>query len=320
LTFWKGLITGLCLVALYAIISPFSADSKAFFRTRQVNPHLASYDYFVSYLRAENPNGTTVATSEPGTMAYRLGPKFRVMDVLGLVTPGVVDAILHGDFNYVVPHFEPKYVIVSWQGLYQPDEYIGFSGLYQFVGEFDAPYWEASLKHGAYLFKRYDKESTFERANSISESNVAAKFVHINLVPQITPVDGTLCNLARLNNVNLLSGVSVTVSQAVRVTISGWAASSKHLPVGSIFIRLVSKTGQSYTARAKHRTDDYGTAAYLHWDTGYSPSGFSGTFDFSEVPPGTYSMDLLFIEGGNLIECSNGRMVNVSSSGDAAHS
>lgn len=309
--FFKGWVAALVVVALFEMYATLLYQGKEFFLSRNVNPHLASYNFFEGYLRSENPGGATVATSEPGAMAYRLGPKFRVLDVLGLVTPGVVEAILDGNDNYVVPHLKPKYVIVSWQGKYQPDGYDGFHDHYQLVAEFDAPYWLAALHHGAYLYERIGDESAFQRANKLSVGQNEATFLQVDSLPSAKYESGTLCNLSSLNNINLLSGIPARVSQDAKDQIKGWVASEEHLPVGAIFVILKSSNGRTYSARVRHRFDDYGTGNYMNWTDGHFPSGFSGSFDFSGVAPGGYEVTLLFASHGKWVECSNGRAVDV---------
>lgn len=312
----NGLLTGwaiaLAVIALLGLASPLAHATKAYLYTINVNPHLASYDFFEGYLRAENPNGTSVATSEPGTFAYRMGPKFRVLDVLGLVTPEVVEAIQSGNLNYVVPHFKPRYAIVSWEGAYQPNGYAGFADHYQFVGEFNAPYWEAALKHGAYLFERIEDESKLSKINRIDVHADRARFVSAGGLDFGAKIgDGAQCNLTTLDGRLLLSNVPVAVRRSSPSRIEGWASSIEHLPVGAIFVQLRDASGRRYTARARYRVDDYSVGAYLKWKKNQYPSGFSGNFDFGDVVPGRYAMDLLYYSHGDLIECSNGRLIDV---------
>ncbi len=55
---------------------------------------------------------------EPGSFGYRLGPKYTVVDELGLVSPGVASALLDGDASWAFRTYDPDYLICSWHGDY----------------------------------------------------------------------------------------------------------------------------------------------------------------------------------------------------------
>lgn len=148
---WSGVAV---LVAGLAMSPGLDQLSANYFAGRNINGHLTSYDPIMWYLKKFEPEGTSVAIAEPGTFGYKLGPSYQVLDVLGLASPGVAKALREGNFNYVVPHWKPKYVVTSWQGRYNPDQQPGFGEQYELVGEFKEPYWDALLPHGAYLYRR----------------------------------------------------------------------------------------------------------------------------------------------------------------------
>lgn len=60
-----------------------------------------SYDPIVRYLKEKEPKGTTVATAEPGALGFKLGPAFKVVDELGLTSPGVAKKLIAGDARYL---------------------------------------------------------------------------------------------------------------------------------------------------------------------------------------------------------------------------
>lgn len=119
-----------------------------------VNLHLGSYDPIVAFLRREEPTGTVVANGEPGNLGYKLGPRYKVVDELGLASPGVARGILVGDLDYPFRRWRPDYVIVSFRGRYNPHERWWFERSYQLVGEFEHPFWRRVVDRGALLYRR----------------------------------------------------------------------------------------------------------------------------------------------------------------------
>lgn len=121
---------------------------------RPPNPHLAAYDSIITFLQEREPGGTTLATAEPGHLGYRLGPRYLVVDELGLASPGVARRLLAGDFDYPFVRWKPEYLIVSYTGRFSPEDRWWFGRAYRFLGEFKHPHWQADLKHGAWLYQR----------------------------------------------------------------------------------------------------------------------------------------------------------------------
>ena len=122
---------------------------------RNLWEHSNSYDPIALYLKEKEPTGTTVATSEPGALGFKLGPKFKVIDELGLISPGVAQHIIKGDFKYPFVTWNPEYVIVSWDGKYTPHHSDWFKEEYDLVGEFDhQSFWKKNINRGVYLFKK----------------------------------------------------------------------------------------------------------------------------------------------------------------------
>lgn len=151
--FWVGCGTAL-LAMTFVVTQPSGvALTKQFWQGKNVNTHLQSYDPIVAFLRANEPNGTSIAIAEPGTFGFKVGPNYQVYDVLGLASPGVAKALLKGDRNYVVRTWRPKYVVVSWHGEFNPDRQPGFDKMYEKIGEFRHPYWDQTIKTGAMLYR-----------------------------------------------------------------------------------------------------------------------------------------------------------------------
>ncbi len=156
-TQYRRLSRGLVIVGLAALAFDSPTAVKGLARwiiERPTNLHLGSYDPIVAYLRAHEPNGTSVATAEPGYLGYRLGPRFTIVDELGLASPGVARHILLSDLDYPFRRWQPKYVIVSYAGKYSPHERWWFERLYGKVGEFQHPYWQREIKRGVLLYRR----------------------------------------------------------------------------------------------------------------------------------------------------------------------
>lgn len=121
---------------------------------KHISEHIGSYDGAIAMLRESEPNGTSVATAEPGYVGFVLGPKFKVVDTLGLASPGVARAILAGNLDYPFQKWQPEYVISSWKGKYDPTARQWFNARYRLHAEFEHPHW-AKMLHGPYqVYKR----------------------------------------------------------------------------------------------------------------------------------------------------------------------
>lgn len=122
--------------------------------TGNYNGHTFSYDPIVEFLKKEEASGTMIATAEPGALGFKLGPSYKTIDVLGLSSPVVAKRLIEKDFDYPFYTFNPKYVIISWGGIYDPHRRPWFDKAYELIGEFHHPYWQNALKRGAYLYRR----------------------------------------------------------------------------------------------------------------------------------------------------------------------
>jgi hypothetical protein len=103
--------------------------------------HIDSFGQVVSYLHRESPNGASISTVEPGALSYWLGPKYYVIDTLGLTSPGVADHILSGEVReWPYLHYRPDYVLVSYGGALSPDaQSAWFVSTYAEAAKFDEP-------------------------------------------------------------------------------------------------------------------------------------------------------------------------------------
>ncbi len=130
--------------------------ARRFFVQKHENAHTTSYDPIVEYLHRVEPSGTSIATSEPGSLGYRLGAKYQVIDQLGLTSPGVARALRDGDYDYPFSRWEPRYLVVSWNGKFSPLRSDWFDAAYEEVAEFHHPYWTRHLDRGVLLYRRVD--------------------------------------------------------------------------------------------------------------------------------------------------------------------
>ena len=111
---------------------------------RVEHQHTPSFRQVADYILAESPNGASLSTPEPGALAYFLGPKFYVLDTLGLTAPGVAAHLLVRDYEWPYLHYQPDWVLVSYRGVINPNlNKPWFKEMYAQVKEFHHPYWDA---------------------------------------------------------------------------------------------------------------------------------------------------------------------------------
>jgi arabinofuranosyltransferase len=122
-------------------------------RNPQVNQHIYAYHEVADKLKELEPEGTTIAMAEPGAFAVRLGPKFKVLDELGLISPGVAKAFLNGDGDYLYRENKPKYIVCSWKGKFSGCDKPEVIAEYTLIGEFDHAFWQPHLRRGAQLYR-----------------------------------------------------------------------------------------------------------------------------------------------------------------------
>lgn len=134
------------------------ATSKlvTWYRSENINAHIHAYSEIVDYLKREEPNGTVIQMFEPGSFGYGLGPKFSIVDELGLISPNVAKALLKGDNGYAMRTYMPKYLVCSWRGSYSECSSANLADRFELIGEFNANFWGPQIGSGAKLYRRLD--------------------------------------------------------------------------------------------------------------------------------------------------------------------
>lgn len=115
--------------------------------------HTYGYDPVIEYLHQVEPGGTTIATPEPGALGYKLGENYHVVDYLGLISPGVAEAIIADDGDYYFNRWRPEYILVVYTEKYAPLGRDWFEENYQLVQEFNHSWWDAKFGRGIYLYQ-----------------------------------------------------------------------------------------------------------------------------------------------------------------------
>ncbi len=142
---WAYLATlPLLAIYLWICISGISPGLAAITGPKAVHLHTYSFIPVADYIKKEMPEGASLATPEPGALAYFLGPKYYVLDTLGLTAPGVAAHILTGDYEWPYLYYQPDWVLVSYEGNLNPNlQKPWFKAQYRLVKEFKHPYWDA---------------------------------------------------------------------------------------------------------------------------------------------------------------------------------
>ena len=123
-------------------------------QSKNVNPHIYAYNEIADYLRRVEPDGTVIQMFEPGSFGFQLGPKFKVIDELGLISPGVAKALLRGDNNFAMRTFDPKYLVCSWKGNFSECSNQTLAQNYELIGEYNVDFWKPQIGTGARLYRR----------------------------------------------------------------------------------------------------------------------------------------------------------------------
>ncbi|MDC4203439.1 MAG: hypothetical protein MPW14_04375 [Candidatus Manganitrophus sp.] len=143
-------------------------------RSKNINEHIYAYSEIADYLRRVEPDGAVIQMFEPGSFGFRLGPKFTIIDELGLITPGVAKALLRGDSDYAMRTYKPKYLVCSWKGSYSECSKQLINEQYELVGEFNVDFWKPLIGTGARLYQKIQngmppKNRTLVRAVSLGD-------------------------------------------------------------------------------------------------------------------------------------------------------
>lgn len=126
---------------------------KKWVTTSNLNPHISAYSEIVEYIRKDSPEGATIQIAEPGSVGYHLGPKFKMVDELGLISPGVAQALIRGDFFWALNKWHPKYLVWGWDGRFCVCFNNPQIGGYERIGEFNRVFWWHRYKRGAILYR-----------------------------------------------------------------------------------------------------------------------------------------------------------------------
>jgi hypothetical protein len=276
-----------------AVFASFVAfDGVAFARSagqwaslRNTNEHTAVAASLASFLRELEPDGATIATPEPGDLAYLLGPKFRVVDIIGLTSPGVSRAILEANRNYAFEAWNPEYVVDSWRVATNPAPRPWFATRYELIGEFRAPYWARYLNRGVYLYGL--------RGRTSKRQLPGGERLLPQLPPDVAAVQpagpGTRCAVDMIQDTHVRAGVKNEPATGL-LRINGWGV-DPDAPLRRVFLRLHRETGDFFVeAPIRIRRDD---VAQFFRDPRFAESGWQVSADVSGVPPGQYTVDLV---------------------------
>lgn len=135
-------LLAIMLLHTIGVVTPWWKD---FIGPRAIFLHTHSFREIADYVKQNSPDGASLATPEPGALAYFLGPKYFVLDTLGLTAPGVSQRILIEDYEWPYFHYRPDWILVTYGGKMQPN--LGkawFEAQYEEVEQFPHPYWDAA--------------------------------------------------------------------------------------------------------------------------------------------------------------------------------
>lgn len=155
----KGLVfTSLPLILL---ITPAIDNPGRFYvwaKSKNTNAHIYAYSEIIKLIRDDSPGGAIIQMPEPGSFGYHLGPKYFVVDELGLITPGVAAALGTNEFSWALKKWHPDYLICSWPGSYSACFHDLQREDFVLIGEFNHDFWRKHLGRGAQLYKRIRKD------------------------------------------------------------------------------------------------------------------------------------------------------------------
>ena len=146
-------LISISIIVLALILYTFPRMNK-WATTKNINLHTSSYSEIVDFISKDSPQGAVIQISEPGSLAFHLGPKYKVVDELGLISPGVAQALKRKDFSYTTNTWKAKYLVCSWRGHYSACANSIILKDYNLAGEFNNEFWKPMLGSGAKLFKR----------------------------------------------------------------------------------------------------------------------------------------------------------------------
>lgn len=122
-------------------------------KTENYNPHIYAYTEIADYLKKTEPEGTSIEMAEPGSFAVQLGPKYKIIDELGLISPFVAKELRQKNYTFSNKYFKAKYIVCSWEGVYSACYHPDIMTNYSLVGEFNKDFWEPRIGRGARLYR-----------------------------------------------------------------------------------------------------------------------------------------------------------------------
>jgi hypothetical protein len=146
-------ILAVMLLQANTVVTPWW---QGFIGPRAIFLHTYSFLEIADFIKQHSPEGASLATPEPGSLAYFLGPKYFVLDTLGLTAPGVAKHILVKDYEWPYFYYKPDWVLVTYGGSMQPNlDKAWFQAQYEEVAQFHHPYWDAASMTPR-LFRKID--------------------------------------------------------------------------------------------------------------------------------------------------------------------
>lgn len=151
-----ALVVALLLVGPVAMTHGTAGALGQWLGQRNVNGHLTSYQKAIDFIVRQSPEGATIAICEPGAFGFKLGPRYRIVDELGLISPGVAQAILRRDMDYPFRVWRPDYIVLSWHGAYSPEGRPWLGTDYEEVLAFSDPFFAANHLDSVRVLRRRD--------------------------------------------------------------------------------------------------------------------------------------------------------------------
>lgn len=295
------------VVAVFLLIdsSPFLKTAKDWATLKNENLHTAVNGELAAFISEAAPDGALIATSEPGNLAYRLGSRYRVVDTIGLTSPGVSRAIVEGKRDYAFQAWKPDFVVDSWRVATSPVALPWFSTRYELVGEFRNAYWARYLNRGVYLYGVRGRTSI----RHILAGDRAYKSPPAEIATVLETPGVNRCAVERIQDTPIRAAAKTEVSQRELLRISGWAMDTGNkLPPKRVFLRFTSASTNYYVETSiRIVRDDLVT---FFKDSGFRDSGWQTSVDLTTIDPGEYDVDLLLLST-TPSACKTGQRVEI---------
>jgi len=149
----KFALHALPVVMLAVLVHGDLPRFSAWAQSDHPNPHIFAYSEIIDFIHKDSPDGAVIQMSEPGSFGYHLGPKYTIVDELGLITPGAATALVKGDYAWTINKYHPKYLVCAWRGSYSACNHNFQDNGYEFVGEFNKEFWVPRIENGAKLYR-----------------------------------------------------------------------------------------------------------------------------------------------------------------------